>query len=737
MKTQLFFISIFFFLINFQNLHAQNDNWDNIISGGKKITALAEYENCIWVGTDIGLIKLNKTDGSIIIFDKTSGLPGNFITAIAIDNNGIIWFGLSSDLGLGYGLVKFDGINFTIFNTSNSDLPSNNISALCIDEESILWIGCSQILSYSCIVKYDGIDWIKYDSNNSLLPSGKAIKSIATDSTKLWVGTHGGLVSFDGSNWELYSGLPSIIINSVFVDDNNNKWVGFFNGVARYDDSTWTVFSGSDSTTPLYYNAVNSVTVDENNVLWVGTFKGLVEYDFISWHIYTPVNSDLPANEITVVITDAENNKWLGCSDYNNNGGLTKFDDQNWQNYKTWNGDLHSNYINFIKRNNETMGIGTNTDMSNVTNNIWESFSWQDSLNYINESYNFVSSTKDNNGNLWYALRGDWPIGNDPVSGILKYDGQDWTKYDPANSNLPVCVIHKIEYSPDDNLLWLATSLGPIKYDGNNWTILDTLQNIIPNPYLTTLIIDGEVKWFGSRYYGLISYDNNSWKLYNTNNSELPDNQITDLYQDITNNIWISTQYGLAQFDKNNWNVYNTSNSGLPDNWITCCIVDNQNVILIGTFSDGFVEFDGENWEVYTQNNSPLLSNYIRDLEEDFNGNIWIGLDDAGISIYNRNGISSVLPETNSIPFSYKLLQNYPNPFNPTTTIKYNLADDSQVQIKVFDILGRQVVDLVNEVKVAGVYEINFDASSLASGIYLYRIQAGSFVDTNKMILLK
>ena len=285
--------------------------------------------------------------------------------------------------------------------------------------------------------------------------------------------------------------------------------------------------------------------------------------------------------------------------------------------------------------------------------------------------------------------------------------------------------------------MWLATSLGPIKYDGNNWTILDTLQNIIPNPYLTTLIIDGEVKWFGSRYYGLISYDNNSWKLYNTNNSELPDNQITDLYQDITNNIWISTQYGLAQFDKNNWNVYNTSNSGLPDNWITCCIVDNQNVILIGTFSDGFVEFDGENWEVYTQNNSPLLSNYIRDLEEDFNGNIWIGLDDAGISIYNRNGISSVLPETNSIPFSYKLLQNYPNPFNPTTTIKYNLPDDSQVQIKVFDILGRQVVDLVNEAKVAGVYEINFDASSLASGIYLYRIQAGSFVDTKKMILLK
>src|SRR5574338_517728 len=247
MRKIVFVLVLFSFLntISF----AQNANWDNIISGGKKITALAEYENYIWVGTDIGLIKLNKTDGSIDIFDKTSGLPCNYITAIAINNNGNIWFGLSSsEYGLGYGLVKYDGANFNIYNNSNSGLPSNNISALCFDEEGILWISCSQILSYSCIVKYDGVDWITYDSNNSLLPSGAEIKSIAADSSKLWVGTHGGLVSFDGIDWELYSGMPSIIVNSVYVDNNNNKWIGFFNGVVKYNDSTWKVFSGSDPT---------------------------------------------------------------------------------------------------------------------------------------------------------------------------------------------------------------------------------------------------------------------------------------------------------------------------------------------------------------------------------------------------------------------------------------------------------------------------------------------------------
>jgi len=252
------------------------------------------------------------------------------------------------------------------------------------------------------------------------------------------------------------------------------------------------------------------------------------------------------------------------------------------------------------------------------------------------------------------------------------------------------------------------------------------------------MMIDGNTKWFGSSSYGLISYDNNSWQLYNTNNSDLPDNEITDLFLDKNNALWISTRNGLAQFNANIWNVYNTSNSGLPDNWITCCIVDNQNVCLIGTFSDGFVEYDGENWEIYTQNNSPLLSDNIHDLEEDVNGNIWIGCYDSGISIYNRNGISSVFSEeTISLPISYTLLQNYPNPFNPSTTIKYNLPKDSQVQIKVFDILGRQVVELINEEKMSGTYEIKFNASSLASGIYYYQLRAGDYVETKKMILLK
>jgi len=85
----------------------------------------------------------------------------------------------------------------------------------------------------------------------------------------------------------------------------------------------------------------------------------------------------------------------------------------------------------------------------------------------------------------------------------------------------------------------------------------------------------------------------------------------------------------------------------------------------------------------------------------------------------------------------FRLEQNYPNPFNPSTTIKYTVAERSNVAIKVFDMLGREVASLVNTVKDAGSYEVNFNAQNLASGMYVYSITAGNFNSSKKMMLLK
>lgn len=89
------------------------------------------------------------------------------------------------------------------------------------------------------------------------------------------------------------------------------------------------------------------------------------------------------------------------------------------------------------------------------------------------------------------------------------------------------------------------------------------------------------------------------------------------------------------------------------------------------------------------------------------------------------------------IPQKFELFQNYPNPFNPVTTIKFSISKESQVDLSVFNILGEKVKELKNEFMKPGYYEVNFDATHLASGIYFYRIQADAFVQTKKMILVK
>ncbi len=90
-----------------------------------------------------------------------------------------------------------------------------------------------------------------------------------------------------------------------------------------------------------------------------------------------------------------------------------------------------------------------------------------------------------------------------------------------------------------------------------------------------------------------------------------------------------------------------------------------------------------------------------------------------------------------NIPLKYNLSQNYPNPFNPTTTISYDIQNDGIVTIKVYDILGKEMMILVNEFKQTGSYKINFDGHNFSSGIYFYKIEAGNFNDTKRMVLLK
>jgi len=112
---------------------------------------------------------------------------------------------------------------------------------------------------------------------------------------------------------------------------------------------------------------------------------------------------------------------------------------------------------------------------------------------------------------------------------------------------------------------------------------------------------------------------------------------------------------------------------------------------------------------------------------------------ESGTILRTTNGGVSFVEEKEIVemPNDYYLSQNYPNPFNPSTEIRYSIPQSSIVVIKVFCILGNEIETLVNEEKSVGSYEFEFNATNLPSGIYFYRLQAGSFVETKKMVLMK
>lgn len=141
----------------------------------------------------------------------------------------------------------------------------------------------------------------------------------------------------------------------------------------------------------------------------------------------------------------------------------------------------------------------------------------------------------------------------------------------------------------------------------------------------------------------------------------------------------------------------------------------------------GFVKGNGTTTETnfysYTDTKVPTGSYYYRLKQVDFNGTF---------QFFELSDVVNVITLS-----TYYLSQNYPNPFNPSTKIAWQLKNDGLVTLKVYDQLGKEVATLVNEEKPAGSYEIEFNASSLASGVYYYKLTAGNFVETRKMILMK
>lgn len=182
-------------------------------------------------------------------------------------------------------------------------------------------------------------------------------------------------------------------------------------------------------------------------------------------------------------------------------------------------------------------------------------------------------------------------------------------------------------------------------------------------------------------------------------------------------------------------NSFNASlrDAGVLLEWVTATEVNNMGFEIQRNQSEtwvaiGFVEGKGTTSEITNYH-------FYNDLSE-INSSVKLQYRLKQID-YNGTFAYSEIVEVVFIPENYSLSQNYPNPFNPTTTISFKLAKSTFVTLKIYNILGNEMAILVNQNMLAGKHEIRLDAKDLPSGVYLYTITAGDFVDTKKMILMK
>jgi hypothetical protein len=209
----------------------------------------------------------------------------------------------------------------------------------------------------------------------------------------------------------------------------------------------------------------------------------------------------------------------------------------------------------------------------------------------------------------------------------------------------------------------------------------------------------------------------------------------------INDTLYVASNSAGVYRSTNDGGSWTPMNNGLTGTALyVTAIAGDGSLLLAGTNFDGvFLSTDrGESWLAVNQGLSSTWITWLA-IRPPY---AYAGTDPFGGSggVWRRlltDFITSVEAETGLIPLRLALRQNYPNPFNPITNITFALPAASHVTLGVYDMLGREISLLINERKEAGVHEVKFDGSNLAGGVYLYRLQAGDFIQSRKLILLK
>lgn len=583
-----------------------------------------------WIDTDKGICKFD--DINWTVYNKMDGvLGGDYLSSFDLDTAGNLW--AFSGKIYNYTIGKFDGQQWTKYNANNS-IFNGLCWAITIDSLNNKWIGSDKGL-----FKFDDINWTKFDTTNSQI-SNNFIKKIKIDQKgRKWIITYHDnqydkLSIFNDTIWKTFNNSEivnySAILNDVTIDQEEKAWVATGNGVARYDGKTWFNYTVNNS--PLIdssnnmistLNALN-VMVDKNNIKWIGTTNGIFTLDT---HLPSPPVCD------SVFFVKMDKNDSVFCQGFVD----LYISEENKMNGYQWS----------INKRNDSIYSGPFSVVNQYSfNNPLEQGKYEisvigyDHKGCKSKPTNVIITVLprpkvkiDKIDSIIYKNAKPIPLKGIPAGGIFFGNGIVGDTLYPTKSNLGLMSItyqYKDSLKCSNTYIKIVAITDTTKNMNNvDYVRFDTSNSGLLNNTINDIAFDKQnICWIGTNN-GLTRFDGNIWTTYTTSNSSISNNKINSIALDTLGNKWITTSTFLNELKVDStWGIFNLTK---PTN---CIAIDKKNNKWIGT-NDGFFKFNelDSSWSQYNHQTIGLSGSIIHAITSS-NELVWLGTE-KGLTNYN------------------------------------------------------------------------------------------------------
>lgn len=525
------------------------------------------------------------------VWTTENGLPQNSVRAILQTRDGYLWLATLD------GLVRYDGVRFTIFNTVNSSgLKSNRISRLFEDDDGTLWVGTED----SGVICYHQGSFTTYTTRDGL--PNNAIWGIQDDGAGgVIVATAGGVARWrSGQFTPFVSDAPMPVSGIGYHGQTRLLWYTDASTLHVLKHGKPLAFKPQDGLASL---KVVSMYEDRQGALWIGTSDtGLCRFKDGRFQVFTQKDG-LPASEIIAFFEDREGALWIGTG----SKGLVRFKDGQFKTYTTADG-LSENIVLSIYEDREgNIWVGTlNGGLNRLNKQLIMTLSTKDGL----AANNIYPIFEDHAGDIWI---GNWEMG------LSRYSQGKLTRY--KNEDAPPGKVVTAIAEDREGRIWIG-EYGGVSYfkDGKFIPFLLPI-GLQKGALISAIYQDREgAMWFGSDQ-GLRRYKDGALQVYTTADG-LAGNDVRAITEDRQGNLWAGTFSGLTRLKDGVLTSY-TTRDGMGGNYVRALYEDAEGVVWIGTYDGGLTRFKDGRFTAYTTREG-LFNNGVFQILEDGRGNFWM-----------------------------------------------------------------------------------------------------------------